>query len=343
MSALLKPDFLVKKLAFDPVLGDATGVYSHLTTPQQHFDLLHAQPVGDSIVWERLRPAGKQWRKLSAGSIEIPAILAEQHNRSDRYLTVNEFFNWRRVSLLKSLRSLYVDLDYKLAGRELRLDEVLDALSDAKLPRPTFVMMSGRGWHLYWTHNPTSKKTLPDWQLCQDTINQSLRGIGADPAARDCARVLRMAGTKHSTAGTVTRGLVLDPAPYDFDHLCDEVVGARKPWAEPKQQLRLERQKRPPADVQDLSIARAKRGQGVRRDKSIYRWWDHVYTDLMTIGTYYDVGGVPEGYRDTWLHLSAVALTWFADPETARGELADHARRWTPGSGTDALLRNEIG
>jgi hypothetical protein len=295
MHALKKPDF------------------DRLSTAQGHYDLLHAEPRGVSIVWERL--GGRQWHKLQPNSPLVPHILAGQNAGTDRYLSVNEFFAWRIVNQLKSLRALYVDLDDKLSGTSLTLPDVLDALHDAKLPKPSFVMQTGRGMHLYWLHEPLPAQVLPVWQRCQDTINKALATAGADAAAKDCARVLRLAGSVNSKTSTVVHGLVLDAEPYNFHHLCDEILGERKP--------------KPERTVLDLSTAKAHRGQRVRTG-SIYDWWHLVYRDLLSIARYYDFGGVPHGHRDQWLFLSAVALSWFARPETLQRELEGQARVWTP-------------
>jgi hypothetical protein len=284
-----------------------------VSTSAEHYDLLHSQQRGVSIVWEKTAAHGKKsWHKLAPDSPEIPFILAAQQGKEDRYVTVNEFHAWRVVRQLKSLRSLFVDID-----ASLQLDELLDALACAKLPAPSFVMHTGRGLHAYWLHAPVPSQALPVWQRCQDTIIAALASAGADKAAKDCARVLRLAGSVNSKTGTHVHGLVLDPEPWIFRDLCDEILGYRIAHEKPK------------ATVRSIEAARAKTGAR-QSTGSIYDRWYLVYQDLLAIGRWYDFGGIPPGHRNNWLFASAVALSWFAHPETLEAELIGQARVWTP-------------
>lgn len=278
-----------------------------LDTSQGHFDSLHREAHGTVVLWERA--GANRWHKLRPGDTHIPALLAAQNGQQDRYISANQFHGWRLVRLLKSLRACYVDID---GCTDLPL--VLEALRDAQLPPPSAVVWSGRGLHLYWFITPVPGQALPVWQRVQDTLIKALLAVGADPAAKDCTRVLRLVGSVNSKTGTEVRGLVLDPEPYEFRHLCDEVLGARQPGKN--------------AVIRDLSAARAERGQRIRTG-SIYDRWHLVYRDLLAIAEYHFLGGIPHGHRDKWLFLSAVALSWFANPATLRGELERQAQAWT--------------
>jgi hypothetical protein len=293
---------------------------SELLTPEQHYEHLHADALGVTIVWEKPATVGAgKWLKLKPGDGAIPAILSAQAGTMDRFLSVNEFHGWRTVSLLKSLRSMYVDID-----GNVNLEEVLDTLARSKLPPPTSVMWSGRGLHLYWVHNPVPAKALPVWQRCQDLLIKTLKPLGADPAARDCTRILRLAGTINSKNMEPVRGVVYDAEPWNFHHLCDEVLGYRPPPTQPE--VRADE----PRKVVDFATKKAHRGERLRTN-SIYDRWHHVYTDLIAIAEHHGPKGIPTGHRNNWLFLSAVALSWFASPQTLRDELRNQARRWTIG------------
>jgi hypothetical protein len=282
-----------------------------ITTPLEHFELLHTpDQYGTAVLWER-EGRGKRWHKLTPDDPHIPALLRAQVGTRDGFLTVNEFHWWRQVDNLKSLRSLYVDID-----RNLTLEDIADALHQAKLPMPSLIVWSGRGVHLYWLHAPTPARALPVWQRCQDVIVKALTFAGADPAAKDCARVLRLCGTINAKNGVVVQGRVFDPVPWPFHDLCDEILGPRP---EPKA-----------AQVRDLATARADRGQRLRTG-SIYDWWHLVYRDLLAIADKHWFGGIPHGHRDNFLFLSSVALSWFAHPTTLEAELTRRAQTWTPG------------
>jgi len=282
-----------------------------ITTPLEHFELLHTpDQYGTAVLWER-QGLGKRWHKLVPHDPHIPALLRAQVGTRDCFITVNEFRWWRQVDNLKSLRALYVDID-----RPLSLEDIEDALHEAKLPWPSLIVWSGRGVHFYWLHAPMPAQVLPVWQRCQDVIVKALLFAGADLAAKDCTRVLRVCGTINAKNGAVVLGHIYDPQPWNWHSLCDEILGPR---VEPKA-----------AQVRDLATARADRGQRLRTG-SIYDWWHLVYRDLIAIAEKHWFGGIPEGHRDQFLFLSSVALSWFAHPSTLEVELTRRAQTWTPG------------
>ncbi len=293
------------------MLANSRQLILPLSHSSEHFESLHREAHGTVIIWERGAP-GSPWHKLSPGDPHIPALLKAQAGQPDRYITVNEFYGWRLVRLLKSLRTNYVDID----NPDVTVDEVLELLRDQQLPSPSVVVWSGRGLHLYWLHEPTPSQALPVWQRVQDTLCRALAPIGADHAARDCARVLRLVGSINSKVNEEVRGLVLDPQPYEFHHLCNEVLGHRQPRAKPQ--------------VRDLFTEKAKRGERIRTG-SIYDRWHLVYQDLLKIAEFHFLGGVPVHHRNNWLFLSAVSLSWFAHPATLADELEKQAASWAPG------------
>src|SRR5437868_549115 len=128
----------------------------NLSQPINHHEKLHHAAHGTVLYWEALRD-DHRWTKIQPGD-PVAQLVAGFAGGADTYLTVNEFYGWRHVRQLKSLRACYVDVD----GTE-NLDEVLDALRVARLPPPSFVVFSGRGMHLYWLLEPTPGAALPVW------------------------------------------------------------------------------------------------------------------------------------------------------------------------------------
>jgi hypothetical protein len=283
-----------------------------LSQPINHHERLHGAAHGTVIYWER-RAEKDRWSKIEPGD-PVQQLISGLAGVPDTFISANQFYGWRRVRLIKSLRACYVDVD-----GSADLEEALALLQAGRLPAPSFVVYSGRGMHLYWLLQPTPGRALPVWQRVQDVLIKALAGIGSDPAARDCARMLRLVGTTHSKSGNEVRGVVLGDTLWSLHELADEVLGARE----------AKRSK-----VYDLAAAGARKGRASGRNRwqgSIYGWWYLVYRDMVTIAEYkWGPKGVPEGYRDRVLFIMAVALSWFCEPATLYEEILVTAKDMTP-------------
>jgi hypothetical protein len=282
-----------------------------LSQPINHHEKLHHAAHGAVLYWESAKET-KRWTKVMPGD-PVEKIIAGFSGGADTYLTVNQFYGWRNIRQLKSLRCCYTDID----GTS-DLDAVLDALAIAKMPAPSFVVFSGRGIHCYWLLEPTPAQALPVWQRIQDSIIKALQGVGADRKARDCTRVLRLVGTKNAKNGSDVRGVILSDNVWSLHELADEVLGARAV--------------KPAGRVFDFAAAGARKRKPAAQPRagSIYHWWHLVYRDLITIADHHWFGGVPDGHRDQILFLMSVSLSWFAHPTVLREEIGQTARTFTP-------------
>lgn len=297
-----------------------------LSQPINHHERLHHDAHGAVLYWEAAK-SEHRWTKILPGD-PVEKLIAGFSGANDTYLSVNQFFGWRNVRLLRSLRCCYADID----GTE-DLDLALEMLQEAQIPAPSFVVFSGRGLHLYWLLTPTPCQALPVWQLVEDHLVKSLRKIGADIRAKDCARMLRVVGTTNAKNGQEVRGLVLSDTVWTMHELANEVLGYRAPgYREPK-----------PAKVFDFGAASARQKKPVHRPRkgSIYQWWHLVYRDLITIADHHWFGGIPPGHRDNLLFLMSVALSWFARPETLKDEIERTAKSFTP-TLTDAEVETQM-
>lgn len=271
--------------------------------------MVHAKQHGTVVVWEK-QAAGNIWHKIDKTQTptEIQTLLNGLSGHHDTYFTVNEFYGWRITRLLKSLRANYVDLDLGFQPDHSDLDLIYDTLQDARLPWPSLVVFSGRGMHLYWCTEPTPAQALPVWQAMQKVLIAALKDVGADIKARDCSRVLRLLGTINSKNNEEVRGCVLDSKPWKFHDLANEILGHR----EPKKK----------AVVRSIHATAIRAGNHPRA--TTFRRWHLVFQDLAKIGGHY--GSIPEGFRNEFLFLSSVALSWFAAPESIEDEVVDFAR-----------------
>ncbi len=280
-----------------------------LDCPQTHFDLLHHDQRGMAILWQRGDASGNRWVKLRPNDPAIPDILRAREGIGDTYITPNEFDGWRAIRLLRSLRANYVDIDSQAS-----LYDVLDLLATQRMPGPSAVLQSGRGLHLYWLLESLPPQTLPVWQRIQDALIRALAPLGADPAAKDCTRLLRLSGTRNTKNGEEVIGCVLDGHRWSLRQLAFEVLGTEG------------RGIRPTATVRDL---RAKRqAQDRAMQGSIYARWHLVFQDLMRISNHHH-HAIPKGHRDKWLFLCGSALSWFTHPQGIEAEIASLGRLHT--------------
>jgi hypothetical protein len=240
-------------------------------------------------------------------------VLYKIAGEHDVYLAQNRFSGRRKVlqQHLKVLVSLYVDMDFydvpSLAGRppETVLKMALEQLREAGIPEPSLVLCSGQGMYLNWLHKPVGWKELLDWQDCQYKLWRILEPMGADPKARDAARVLRLVGTTNSKNGCPVYSL-RDAGPRrPFEELAARIL-----------QVDLgEDDGRCGAELYDLRAQRATRREykapRLRTERSLWlaRWVDFQILRNLRYGQE-QMGD----FRDRWLFLAGVALSWITDP-----------------------------
>lgn len=280
-------------------------------TAETQYQLLHNERTATALVWTRHNKINNTyWHKINnKHTISISDLVALK----DVYLTPNQFYGWRTIRLLSELRALYVDIDKELSTYELNL-----LIDDSGVPRPSFVVNSGRGWHLYWLIEPLQKSHLGRWQQVQDTL---IERFDADRAAKDCTRFLRLVDTVNSKNNATVEGHVFDPVPWPFELLYEEVIDTKTSVTTVEK-----------AKVLDIQVAQAERKhkRKTSSQSSIYSWWYLVYQDLYTIAQSYPEG-IPEGYRNNFLHITAVAMSWFSSVHSIREALYDKAEKWTTG------------
>jgi hypothetical protein len=100
-------------------------------------------------------------------------------------------------------------------------------------------MSTGRGLALVWRHEPESRSARAKWERCQQFIFEALKALGADPKAKDAARVFRLAGTFNSKSATLVQSVFenLDDV-WVFGDLADEILPyTGEQWKRHKAQL----------------------------------------------------------------------------------------------------------
>lgn len=136
----------------------------------------------------------------------------------------------REFGSVTYLTSHFVDFDiYNLdVSRDTAITAIESQCDELKIPEPTIIASSGRGLYAFWLFDKpfyvgsTLKaedraKRMGAWQYAQATLVKAFANIGADPAAKDAARVLRLPGSINSKSGQTvtyyeTGSLITNPA-----------------------------------------------------------------------------------------------------------------------------------
>lgn len=272
---------------FDPFEEAANYHYCARTG---HFAILYAD--GDSK------------RQRSYKLTDMAKVLGMVDTSRDTWLSQAEFFKPnRRVVNLARIGLLFADLDtyYQpwAKGRtpEQLAQSVLWHCHQEGIPTPSILVFSGRGIQAKWLMDGALPRgALPRWNACQRHLVDRLAHIGADPAAKDASRVLRLVNTVNSKSGEVCRvvhvenGLDGQPIRYSFEYLAEILLPVARWDIEKQRKERIERKQ--------LKLVSGGRSSNLRGFSGGQLAW-HRMEDLRFLGELR--GGVKEG--DRMLHL----------------------------------------
>lgn len=126
-------------------------------------------------------------------------VVEEVNGDDDTFITPNTTYLPKRgVENIRQFRALYIDLD-NIEGDQLYISyKTMELAEKGEIPKPTMIINSGRGIHLYWRIKNAPYQALNTWQELEDYLYYKLKGYGADNQALDAARVLRLPGTINS-------------------------------------------------------------------------------------------------------------------------------------------------
>lgn len=170
---------------------------------------------------------------------ELPRVLALVDAMRDTWVSQGQFWTpLRRVVNLKSISLAYLDIDcYKncawAVGRtpEELAEFFMRFCDDEGIPRPSIIIFSGRGIQPKWLFSSAlPRAALPRWNAFEKYLVKKFEQYGADPLAKDAARVLRLIQTVNSKSGLfchvvgLTEGEDGLPMLYDFDYLAEFVL-----------------------------------------------------------------------------------------------------------------------
>ncbi|SDG52382.1 hypothetical protein [Alloyangia pacifica] len=219
------------------------------------------------------------------------------------YVTLHRFHGPRSGGRLAALNVLALDLDYRDVPRwhgrapEQVAQAVQTAAQGLGLPLPSVITDTGRGLALLWLLHALPAAAEPRWRAAQRCLIGLFMAFGADRSCCDAARIFRIPETVNTKCGrtvTVVDGTLQR---HDFDPLADMIHTAagqptRAEMARRKAR-KLERQAKPAGGPRGLAPAPR---------------FAQVRGDLMALARHWGAQ-VPEGLRNTWLHLVATCLT----------------------------------
>lgn len=282
---------------------------------------------------------------------DLSEVLADLHSDRDSWLSQCEFSRPnRRTGNFQRSRLLFADLDtYKAPamqgmGPEQQTEALLRFCEDAGLPPPSQVIFSGRGLQAKWLlDRPIPAAALPRWQACQARLVERLAPLGADPAAKDASRVLRVVGTVNSKSGQRVRVTHVERCPgstapvrYGFEQLCAILLpiprrvieSAREARQAEREARRLARD----AQKRQLSLLEGGKEQAdglIKKSVRSLAW--ARFLDLRALADLR--AGAIEGHRMKLLHWQAnfLALAGVVHPGNFWPEVVELARRLDPG------------
>ena len=180
--------------------------YQLCLDPSWQLEQQHKDAKGCVIIAQK----DNGWHESGFSADQLQSAVASIDRTADTFASQNSFFYpVRRTNNVQQLRSLFVDLDcYRNAlTPEQALWQLEQDFFGSILPLPNLVVMTGRGLALTWYLKPAPADALPLWQFAEDWICKQLEHLGADSAATDAARVLRLTGTVNTKNGVVVQAM----------------------------------------------------------------------------------------------------------------------------------------
>jgi hypothetical protein len=252
----------------------------------------------------KLTPKVQKSYRLS----EMPRVIEALDQERDTWISQAEFIRPnRRVIYLLRLNLCFVDLDtYKTPWKVYPPDEMANILwgfcQDEDIPEPSLILFSGRGLQVKWLfERPLPKAALPRWNAIQKQLVATLERFGADPAARDASRLLRLVDTVNTRSGERVRVLWVNESQgeirhYGFDYLAECILPVDRDVIREKREARAKRR-------ESLQLLQGGKTGNLRAFSGRQLAWDRL-EDLRTLAKLrgWMNTGIPHGYRSKYIH-----------------------------------------
>lgn len=201
----------------------ALDIDINIDESKKHLQNLHKNSKGYITVASK-NPGYKQWHYKSEELIENAEEIL---NNINAYVSQNTFYKpQRRIENIKELRAIYIDIDchntkYTKEAVKYFLEK---DLYGSKIPRPNYLIDSGRGLYYIILIKPVPSMAMPLWYAIQRYLYNELKEFGADANALDPTRVLRVVGTINSKSNSCVEILDMDSYEYSLKEIQEEYL-----------------------------------------------------------------------------------------------------------------------
>lgn len=185
----------------------------NIDNAKKHLRHLHKSSNGYITIASK-DPNYKQWHYKSGELIENAEDILQSINA---YVSQNTFYKpQRRIENIKELRAVYIDIDcHKTKYTKEAVKFFLEKdLYGHKIPRPNYLIDSGRGLYYVILIKPVPSMAMPLWYAVQRYLYNELKEFGADENALDPTIVLRVVGTVNSKSNSCVE--ILDMHNYEY-------------------------------------------------------------------------------------------------------------------------------
>lgn len=233
----------------------------------------------------------------------------------------------RRIVNLTRMGVCFLDLDtYKSPARDWSRRQVLESIHEicrtAGIPSPSLIIFSGQGYQVKWLLSSyLPRDALVRWNVVQERLLDLFESLGADPSAKDAARILRLVGTTNLKSGkkvevVYTNGRTVDTAnTVDFERLAQTLL----PLDRQKKSFKADGRTKTPLEIVSPGSVQA-RSKIIKGINTRVLAWDRLH-DLRQLAEIR--GGIAEGMRNTYLLVVAcqMALSGLIYPQNFKGEV----------------------
>ena len=239
----------------------------------------------------------KNWASLPCTELKYWITENIKYISKDVFLSQNTFKDnqYRKVANIADFQCLFSEIDFYKKDRYENLypdgvyDDIQAELEKENIPLPSLVIFSGRGLYCIWLIEPIQIDSLALWNSKQLFLYEKLKEFGADPVAKDGARVLRLVGTENTKSGQQVRVFDGTNKVYKFEDI-----------KLPKEYL----------EKQQRKIITSLDNPYILEAEKIL--WSKRLNDLLRLPFAFG-GKIPYGQRDVWIFLVYNAFAWIGD------------------------------